>query len=414
MYKHKIEYSNLNGRELMKILFLCGFFEEKAEKEVIENAKKTVQFSSNIFQKKLINGFSKYGSDFEVLSAPFIGSYPNESKIRNFNGFSLECSYDYVPFNNIWGLRNFSRSASLKKRVKKFINYKDEKKIIVVYSVHTPFLETAVYAKKKDPRIKIILICPDLPEYMNLNSYISLVYKLGKKYDIHRFNNLNKYVDSYMLLTEEMKNRLNVGDKPYVVVEGLVDKGDFIEKDKLNSSVSNLQYIVYTGKMNEKFGIKELIDAFMMLENKNYRLILCGSGDCNDYIQKSANIDSRIQILGQIPPKKSRHWQFKADVLVNPRPNGEEFVKYSFPSKNIEYLMTGNPVVAFLLDGMPKEYKNFMFCIDDNNDRTEMIFKALTNALNSSNDEKYSNFIKYVRKKLNVSCVIDQIIDTVR
>lgn len=50
-----------------------------------------------------------------------------------------------------------------------------------------------------------------------------------------------------------------------------------------------------------------------------------------------------------------------ADVLVNPRQNDDEYTKYSFPSKNIEYLMTGNAVMAYMLDGIP-EIQIILYC----------------------------------------------------
>ena len=396
----------------MKILFICGYFEKKAEKEVLDNAKKTVQFSSNIFQMKLIKGFSKYNDNFEVLSAPFIGSYPNESRIKKFNGFSEDCLYDYVSFVNLWGIRNISRSISLKRKIENFVEIKDDKKIIIVYSVHTPFLEAAVYAKKKDPSIKIFLIVPDLPQYMNLNANITLLYKVGKYFDIRRFNKLNRYVDAYILLTEYMKQKLCIREKPYIVIEGIVNEEDFITDNKVEDyeKAKDLKYIVYTGKMNEKFGVKNLVDAFMMIKNKDYRLILCGSGDCDEYIKESSSIDSRIQPLGQVPSEESHEWQKKADVLINPRPNDDEFVKYSFPSKNIEYLLTGKPVVAYLLDGMPREYENFMFCINCGNSHKYAIIEALMQALTKTNEEKAARFYKYAREKLLVDAVADQIV----
>lgn len=398
----------------MKILFICGYFEKNVEKEVIDNAKKTVQFSSNIFQKKLIDGFSKYGDSFEVLSAPFIGSYPNESNIKKFNGFSEDCQYDYVTFINIWGIRNFSRTGSLKRKIENFIEIEDDKKIIIVYSVHTPFLEAAVYAKKKDSSIKIFLIVPDLPQYMNLNEHITLLYRIGKHFDIRRFNKLNRYVDAYMLLTEYMKQKLCIGEKPYIVIEGIVNEEDFITDNKEGSSEKekDFKYIVYTGKMNEKFGVRDLVDAFMMIESKECRLILCGNGDCDEYIKKSSAIDLRIQPLGQVSSEESHKWQKKADVLINPRPNEDEYVKYSFPSKNIEYLMTGKPVVAYLLDGMPSEYESFMFCIEDSRNHVEDIRKAIVNVMeNPDNSSKYQKFKAYARKKLLVSSIIDQLLE---
>lgn len=396
----------------MKILFLCGVFNERAEREVINNSRKSVQFSGIVFQRKLINGFQKYGENLKVLSAPFIGSFPNESRTVKFQGFSEGDSFEYVPFNNVWGIRNFSRAAALKKRMQEFIHIKDNRKIIIVYSVHTPFLDAAVYVKKKDPTVKIFLIVPDLPQYMNLNTHVSLIYKLGKKCDIYKFNRLNRYVDSYMFLTDKMKYKLNIGDKPYIVVEGIVEeerlKNNIPQKNNLTPEL----FIVYTGMMYKKFGVIDLVDAFMLLPGANYRLVLCGTGDADEYIKNSALVDPRIMVLGQVSPDISRCWQLKADVLVNPRPNGEEYVKYSFPSKNLEYLVTGTPVVAHLLEGMPSEYKHFMFCIKENKNHVAAIRDAMMEAINcTDNTKKYAMFQKYAEKNLLINCIVRRILN---
>ena len=61
----------------MSVLFIGGVFAEENQKEIIENTKGYAEFSANIFQKKLINGFKKNNQEITVISAPFIGSYLN-------------------------------------------------------------------------------------------------------------------------------------------------------------------------------------------------------------------------------------------------------------------------------------------------------------------------------------------------
>ena len=372
----------------MRGLFLCGVFSEQHEPEIIAMSKRTIEYSANVFQKKLIEGFRRNNFALEVLSAPFIGSYPTVSKMSRFRGFSTETDqYQYVNFNNIWGIRNLSRARALKKAVIPFVNGREERKIIFVYSPHTPFLEAAVYAKRLDPTIKICLILPDLPQYMNLNAKVSAIYKLGKKYDIHKFEKLNQYVDSYMLLTEAMKDVVDVHGKPYMVVEGVVDAAELLDtKQKELSKTMEEKYIVYTGKLNAKFGVKHLVDAFMKLENKDYRLILCGKGDAEAYVREKAQADTRILYQGQVTPQVAREWVERADVLVNPRKNDEVYTKYSFPSKNIEYLLSGHPVVGYMLDGIPKEYAKFMYMVQGNTDTD--FAQAIECAMQSSVEEQ--------------------------
>lgn len=382
----------------MKVILLCGVFAEENEDEIIGNTKKAVEFSANIFQKKLIKGFYDCGADFTVISAPLIGSFPNNYKKIFFKGFkNKQNKYRYVKFNNIWGLRNFSRAKALKKELKPIIRTTKEKTLLVVYSAHTPFLEAAVYAKKKNNLFDICLIVPDLPQYMNLNKKQSILYKIGKKYDLAKFYKLNKFVDSYMLLTKPMKDVLKVGNRPYFVAEGIVDKEE-LNFDNKKLEEDDLKYIVYTGKLNYKFGVKNLIDAFMLLKNSDLRLVLCGKGDIEDYIKEKQKDDDRIMFMGQLSPEESKKWIKRANVLVNPRQNDEEYTKYSFPSKNIEYLLSGNPVVAYKLDGMPEIYCDFINIVEGNDNQIKSLSDSIKNSLSNAVDR--NNFVFYAKQNI--------------
>lgn len=393
----------------MKVLFLCGVFAKENEDEILRHAKRPVEYSANLFQEKMIDGFRELVDDFSVISAPFIGSYPNASDMFSFKGFEeKQEKYQYVPFCNLWGLRNRSRKASLQKALAAFIKADDADKLIVVYSPHTPFVQAAAYAKRKDPRIKICMVVPDLPQYMNLNSKISLLYKLGKKYDIAKFEKANQTVDSYMVLTEPMKKPLHIRRRPYIVVEGIVDQGVFEQNKAKKAELEtddSVKHIVYTGKLYEKFGVKNLIDTFRNMEGEDLRLVLCGCGDLDQYAQEMAQADSRIMVLGQVKPEVAQQWVLKADVLVNPRANDEEYTKYSFPSKNIEYLASGNPVVAYKLDGMQNHYADYMIFAE--NGLEEAICSALK--LNG-NQRRFEKFQNYAKEQLSADKVAERIL----
>ena len=51
--------------------------------------------------------------------------------------------------------------------------------------------------------------------------------------------------------------------------------------------------------------------------------------------------------------------------MVNPRPTNEEYTKYSFPSKNMEYMVSGTAVLTTDLPGMPEKYKQHVYLIED-------------------------------------------------
>lgn len=394
----------------MKILFLCGVFAKENEAEVIAQAKKSVEFSANEMQLKLIDAF-KSAADTKVISAPFIGHYPNQSSSICFNGFSdPQQLCEYVHFSNIWGYRNVSRAHALKKAVRDFALDEDGEKLIVVYSAHDPFLAAAAYAKKLDPRIRICFIAPDLPQYMNLEAKRGFLYDFFKAFDIKSIKKHIEAVDTSVVLTDAMAHALQLDDRPYIVAEGIAASIPKCVADEPSETVN----IVYAGKLYFRFGIELLADAFSMLEGDNYRLILCGNGDAAEYLHECAEADPRIILPGQVSPEEVKNYISSAAVLVNPRPNDEEYTKYSFPSKDIEYLLSGKPTVAFLLDGMPEYYRDFLYTVDDGEDAASALYNALKAALSAPKDEtqrRYEQFLSYASENLLASSVAEKIIN---
>ena len=390
----------------MSVLFIGGVFAKENEQEIVENSKGYAEFSANIFQKKLISGFKRNDVDIDVISAPLIGAYPNKYKKMFFRDFSEKQSeYTYVKFNNIWGYRNFSRAAAIKRKIKELIKVqKKNYDLIIAYSAHQPFLEAASYAKSMLPNAKICFVVPDLPQYMNLDANRSKIYDILKIVDIKRMDKEIKNVDSFVILTEPMKDMLNIGDRPYFVAEGIMEN---LPEKVTGISETDIKSVVYTGKMNKAFGINELVDAFCEIKGENYRLILCGAGDAVEYVTSKAKEDSRIEYLGQVLPEKAKEIIENAAVLVNPRPNNEEYTKYSFPSKNIEYLQSGKPVVAYMLDGMPTIYSDFIYEIR-NNSVADALKKAL---LADDQNEKYNKFYAYAKEKLLAESIAEKILN---
>ena len=189
-------------------------------------------------------------------------------------------------------------------------------------------------------KVKSAAIVTDIPAYME--------YTTIKKESFSRKLFLNCYsglcnffmqrYDSYIFLTEQMNDLINPSSRPYVVIEGLVDVNmrniPNVLEDKYKEKI-----VIYAGALYEKYGVKKLIQAFMALEDRNAELWIYGAGELEEYIKKSEMEDNRIKFFGVMPNEYIVKEQLKATILVNPRPSYEEFTKYSFPSKNMEYMV---------------------------------------------------------------------------
>lgn len=385
----------------MNILLLCGYYEEACQAEILEKIRANHQNAANSFQERLIQALRGENNRLEIISAPFIGAWPQSYSDVFFRGFREETNgnVQYVQFCNVWGWRNFSRTKALKRAVKEYIaQSKGEQTMIVVYSPHTPFLEAAVYAKTLDPQCRICLVVPDLPQYMNLSKDPHPVYDFFKAVDIRRFMKLNAQVDSYMLLTKHMAEPIQVAGRPYIVVEGIAGQ----RSQNVSARRTGSKKITYAGTLNEAFGIRNLLSACRMFDEADFSLELYGNGDMKDEIAELSRTDGRIHYHGVVSADIAAQKLRESDVVVNPRLNNEEYTKYSFPSKTIEYLNSGNAVVAYMLDGMPENYRDFLFVPED--DSAEALFSALKQALNAEAADirqKYEQAQEYMQTALS-------------
>ena len=75
--------------------------------------------------------------------------------------------------------------------------------------------------------------------------------------------------------------------------------------------------------------------------------------------------DSRVIYKGVKPNEEVVSAELEATLLVNPRPTHEEFTKYSFPSKNVEYMVSGTPLLTTKLPGMPEEYHKYVYLFEE-------------------------------------------------
>jgi glycosyltransferase involved in cell wall biosynthesis len=82
--------------------------------------------------------------------------------------------------------------------------------------------------------------------------------------------------------------------------------------------------------------------------------------------------------MGNIPREEVLSLQKKAMLLVNPRKPSVGLTRYSFPSKTMEYMASGTPMLGYALEGIPEEYYNHMFIPKD------LSVDAMTNAINET------------------------------
>lgn len=351
----------------MKYLYLGLLFDKEKESEYLEKSSIGLQNAINIFQFNLIDGMVQNGADIDIINVLPVGSFP---KYKDIFLYGKEWNYKNVSCHecgciNIPIFKQFSRKILINNYVKRWIKKnKSEETAIIAYSYYLPFLKVLAKVSKSKTALTTLIV-PDLPSHFGVfpknkvKAYILNNY--GKK--TLRYSNL---IDKFVFFTKHMPIALGLENKSSVVVEGICPS-------ELNSHTSeniNKKIIFYSGTLNRKFGIDVLLDAFSQITNEEYELWICGSGEAASDVEKYAADDKRIVFWGYCSSDKVNELRSQATVLVNPRQNNEEFTKYSFPSKTMEYMLSGIPVVAYKLDGIPDEYDSYIFYVKKDDSKT--------------------------------------------
>ncbi len=401
----------------MNILFLGIVFNKEEEKEYLNLSKVGLQGASNLFQLNIIKGLTEntQKENLSVLSVLPVGTYP--LKYKKILLESKEWVYNDTQFQeigsiNISLLKQINRYFAIRKKIEEWINKSIKNRHIIIYSLYPVFISAIKRVKEKYPEVKITVIVPDLPSIYGLLSKNPIKAQIQKKIGNRVLKEL-EVADYFVLLTESMKKPLKIGNKPNVIIEGLVTD-EVLPKNNNLESDTFLKSILYTGSLNTEFGIEMLLDAFQRIDDSNVELWICGSGETESKIKEKAKVNRRIKFFGYVSNEKARALQNKATILINPRKNDATYTKYSFPSKTMEYIASGKPVIMYKLDGIPNEYDEHLYYVDS--DSVEDLKDKIIEVLNKSPEELKQNGLisqKWLIENKNIKSQVKKITDMI-
>jgi glycosyltransferase involved in cell wall biosynthesis len=123
--------------------------------------------------------------------------------------------------------------------------------------------------------------------------------------------------------------------------------------------------ILYSGNLSEFRGVGMLLAAFAELKDPRYRLWITGRGDAEPEIRRAANDDSRITYFGVVERARLYELYAQAAVLVNPLRTHYTSARYLFPSKVLEYMTSGTPVISTAHVDFDADYRKHLFILEE-------------------------------------------------
>lgn len=417
-----LNYTNIIQQDkcgsYMIYIFMGGIYPKEKEKLIFQKAKGKLSFAANRHQWAMIDGLEEnLGASLSIINEYFVPYFPKYSDlfIHKYYWNHKKNSRDVnVSFINLRGIRNIGQAQNSYKELKKVLNRnKQEKVTVFVYTMRFSQMRAVYRLKNEGYQFHACLIVPDVPSVLaRYGNRRDLYSRISSSYNLKAVEKYTKAMDSFVLLSEPMKELIQIGTRPYCIVDGLFS--EFEESVPIDTKQTEKR-IVYTGSLHREYGICELIDAFKKLEGTDYRLYIAGSGNAVDYVKDSTVKDNRIQYVGLLEAEEVKKLQLSATVLVNPRSKEGIDAKYSFPSKTIEYMLRERPVLMNRLPGMDPEYENYIFTPErcGVSDFAHAI-EYICNLTNAERSEFAENARKYVVENKNHIVQMRKVLDMIR
>lgn len=350
----------------MHVIYAVTTCSERAYRALFADTPQKPAFQSQKYHRLLIEGLAAHTKVDVVASLPLNRSLMTENKVSLPPEQEGGATYHYVTaYRN--PLRKILSGAWQVYTMVSALAQPDSVVFVDCLNCTTAFFAQLAARKKGCRCVGIITDLPDMLDYNRLYRHLT--------------NKVIARCTDYVLLTEQMNSRVNPDGKPHVILEGHADIAMAKEHPSLSRKRSP-RACLYAGSVRKIYGLETLVQGFRLADLPDTQLLIYGPGD---YVEELKRIDDpRIVYGGMLLSSEIVGKEMEAALLVNPRPTDAEYVKYSFPSKTMEYMASGTPVLTTNLPGMPREYLPYVNLIEE--ETPQGIANALKKVLAQSDE----------------------------
>lgn len=391
----------------MKILMVSGSTSRRLQQLLYNKYNLSLGFAIQKYYQLMEEGFARNDMEIEALSivpipkvkAPFAFKRFGKEKEQNV-------TYHYVPYIRFAPLYHVFMVLYLLWQVF-WWSIKNRKDGVILCDTLIPSLCIGTAWGSAFARVRSIAWVTDMPGMCGTKClHYGEMDFLGKlqMHCIRKFS-------GYIFMTEQTNGVLNPKNRPYLIMEGLVDP-DVKPLEEVKKNIT--RDIFYAGGLIESYGLGYLCEAFMSLKQKDVRLVIYGDGEYKKKIAEFAEQDPRIDFRGTATNDVIVEAERKATLLVNPRFSCAEYTFYSFPSKNIEYMVSGTPIVTTRLAGIPADYEPYIFTFDD--ETVEGYTETLDKLLRKSKEELIefgAEAQRYILEKKNAKVQVERLLELI-
>lgn len=399
-------------RLFMNIIFVSSVCDRDEYEFLFNNRKKKMIDPTQKFLDQIISGVAKSADDvFSVSIRPVSFSSMKKFLFKKETKKIGNITYIYPSFINGIFSRFFTQFLSIYREISHVLKNTETRSDETVIICDALCLQASMAARlaAKKRKVKSVVVVTDIPILATKmkSSKKSLRQVFQSFYEKITMKEIKKY-DGYINLVKEMDEWVNPLQKPSIVIEGTVE----VNSEKSDRADSRKKIVLYAGGINKSYGLEMLVKGFIQSGYSNAELHIYGTGSYVDELIEISKHNPEVKYMGVVLNNMLTEIESQATLLVNPRFSDEEYTFYSFPSKTLEYMSSGTPVCSTRLRGIPKEYENYIYWIED--ESVLGIANTLSFVLNKKQEELESfgrNAKLFVDKNKNKYIQGEKIVD---
>jgi len=331
-----------------RILFL-GFATSEVMYERLVTTDRGMPAQTHRFGWSVIEALSCAGADVVPVSVEPASDYPGNTRVLFRRSEFLRGGVQGITagYLNITGLKHLTRYLSTRRTLSRLLRRGHKFDAVLIHGVHSPLLWAGLRLGRHC-EIPVVTILTDPPSIKTPgDGALSRGMKMvDKRLILAALARMRGVVALAPQLAHDFAPGL-----PYLWMEGIA-RGLSVRRAGEGHVVPE---VIYAGSLNHEYGVLDLVDS---LEHSagHWCLSVYGRGPAEGELAQRARTQPRLRLGGMRDAQQLAEVYGAARLLVNPRPPSAGFTLYSFPSKLLEFMSSGVPVVTTEIPNIPHDY----------------------------------------------------------
>lgn len=357
-----------------QVLFVGQLFPDSMLPKIL--AQEILPIQTQRFSGTLVDALrAGFDGNVEVFSTAPLVDFPHSRllfapKARWMIDDQIQATM--APFLNLPGLKHLTRFIVTFVFVARWIfRNKNSRRIIVLLGVQSCKLWGVLFAQIIGRCITVSYLTDDLG--IPLKWEKSLLKRL-RLMDVNLMKRGLQKLSGVIVMTPQLARKL-APERPTLVMPTIWRSNPDLAAPKTSAATRCTFNIVYTGNLSRSYGVDLLLDTFKRADRSNWRLLISGWGEMEEAVRQFARNNPQVEFHGLLDSQQLCELRQRADVFINPKRTLDGSASLAFPSKIVEYLGTGKPVITTNLPIFDAEFRQNLIIAQS--DSPEELIKCL-------------------------------------